>query len=372
MKIYNVKLTTIGPVHIGCGETRNKMQYVNDFDDRKVYIPDDTKFMKWIIEKGVLDNFENYFMQIDKKKRNNLYLWLKANNLLKEYKNYMAYYLDTRSFEKPKGSFNEIQMMIKTKDLKPYIPGSSLKGAIRTALFNDEMGEKELNINDLEFINKYLEDKDFAIKRGFKNKIGSFERESNEYFNKFFERDITKDVSHSVMKDILISDSKPISNENLILAQKIDFIKTKSGKPVKNALSTFRESIAPSVELKFEMVIKDNSEYNIEDIKDAIYHNYTDIDEAFLAEFDTEVREGELIYIGGGTGFASKTSIYSMFEKEDAVELTSKILDDKASKHNHLNDIELKISPREIKKTKVRREYLEMGLCKIEFEEKKI
>ncbi|MDO5716145.1 MAG: hypothetical protein Q4P25_06160 [Tissierellia bacterium] len=60
MKVYKVIVKTMGPVHVGSGEKRNKLNYIWNKGENKIYIPHDTKFMAWIIEKGLIQSFEKY------------------------------------------------------------------------------------------------------------------------------------------------------------------------------------------------------------------------------------------------------------------------------------------------------------------------
>ncbi|MDO5719084.1 MAG: hypothetical protein Q4P34_08875 [Tissierellia bacterium] len=167
------------------------------------------------------------------------------------------------------------------------------------------------------------------------------------------------------MKNILISDSEPLSNKDLILAQKIDsFIDNKD-----NPLPIFRESIKPGVEVKFTMKIQDDASINIESIKNRIYNFYKEIDYNLLKHFDVEERDGEFIYIGGGSGFTSKTNIYQLLDEDMGLKVVSNILDDKFQRKGHLNDINLGVAPRTLKNTIFEGNKYEMGLCKIEFKE---
>ncbi|MDO5719085.1 MAG: type III-A CRISPR-associated RAMP protein Csm5 [Tissierellia bacterium] len=167
-KIYEVKLKTIGPVHIGYGRKINKGQYVYDKVDSRIYIPNENKMMSWIIKKDLVDSFEKYYMS----KNPDLFSWFKANKLLGEFKDYMEYSLSTKSLKiSGKIRLNDIELIIKDKDLSPYIPGSSLKGVIRTAIFGEylyDLGRSETKdyLND---IRKYLNNKSvFQKKTGTK------------------------------------------------------------------------------------------------------------------------------------------------------------------------------------------------------------
>ena len=171
------------------------------------------------------------------------------------------------------------------------------------------------------------------------------------------------------MTNLLISDSEPIDLDKFVVVQKID----ENVKGRESAISTFRESIKPGTKVKFQMKIKDEFEMDIEDIKDAIEIFYSDIDYFFLQEFDVKKREGPYIYIGGGTGFVSKTSTYPVLgENENSIEIVGKILTQKTDKRHAKWTRMNNIAPQALKLTKYNDDYYEMGLCKIDFKEVKI
>ena len=137
--------------------------------------------------------------------------------------------------------------------------------------------------------------------------------------------------------------------------------------------STARNKTNIKTKIKFQMKIKDEFGLDIRDIKSSIEKFYNDIDYYFLQEFDVQFREGTYIYIGGGSGFVTKTSTYPYLgENKKAKEIVGKILADKFRKIKH-RDLSVKngVSPQVLKLTKYKNEYYEMGLCKIDFKEVK-
>ncbi len=353
MKVYEVTLTTLGPVHIGNGETKKKDSYIYDRKENRVYIPDERKMIKWIVDNNLQNSYEEFFYS-NKNKRKDLYTWFKINNLLSKYKNLMKYSLNTGdlSRDRDKG-LNDIKVFIKGADQKPYIPGSSLKGALRNILLaNDNRGKKS------KYFIEYLENK---------IKIKELEKKAEREDKNNFKRQIDDKNSEDIMKYILISDSEPLSLEDMTIVQKIDT--HKDGRS--NTISVFRESIKPGVKIKFQMKLKDEFDMDIEDIKTAIEEFYLDMDFYFLQEFNVVEREGSYIYIGGGSGFVSKTVVYPfMDDRENSVKVVGKILGEKFREIKHKQMAEQNgVSPQVLKTTIYGREKMEMGLCKIDFKE---
>lgn len=357
MKRYEVKLTTIGPVHIGSGEILKKQSYIYDKEAKMIHIPDERKMMKWIIKNKLDTSFETYFMSNNKKNKT-LYDWIKANHLSKAYKEIISYSLSTTSLQRTQREINDIALMIKDEENKPYIPGTSLKGALRTILF-----AKKFDKEDTKVLKKYLQNRKPA-----KNRIKELSRESEKCEKGLFNKQITKKETQSIMRNLLISDSEPIAKENLILAQKID--RKPDRQKTSKALPIYRESIKPGVEIKCNLTIKDKLGTGIEEIEESIQDFYLSIDDNFLVNFDVEEREGLYIYLGGGSGFQTKTVIYPVLDDfgktETNTNVVKKILEDQYPRKGHMQS---NISPQVLKITMYKRTQLEMGLCKISFKE---
>ena len=132
-----VKIETITPVHIGTGDTKLPIFYMEDgeylsfYDEQEVLscVPD-----KVLLDKQFLDKLSNFS---DKGARSGQSPSKYLQNTLKRYVNFSKlsprYQLksDVDYYITENKKYNE---QIKTLD-KPYIPGSSLKGAILNAVY---------------------------------------------------------------------------------------------------------------------------------------------------------------------------------------------------------------------------------------------
>lgn len=356
MKIYEITLESLGPVFVGSGEILKKSSYIYDRKEGRVYIPDERKMINWIIANNLSNSYEKFFYY-NKNKTKDLYSWFKLNNVLGSYKKLMKYSMPVGdlSRDKRKG-LNDIQLFIKGGDGKAYIPGSSLKGAIRNILFAEK--------------NRFSNPKYFSDYLNKRENIKYIEKKSVQEDKESFRRKINERDYEDIMKYLLISDSDPINVEDFIIVQKID----RNIKGKESTISTFRECIKPGTLIKFQMKIKDGLAFNINEIKNAIENFYNDIYYYFLQEFGVEERKGNYIYLGGGAGFLTKTSTYPILgENKKAKEIVGKILEDKFRKIKHRSlAIRNDVAPQVLKVTKYKNEYYEMGLCKIDFKEVKI
>ena len=134
-----------------------------------------------------------------------------------------------------------------------------------------------------------------------------------------------------------------------------------------------RECLKPDTKIEFEVTI-DEKECSVtkEEIISAVEIFNRIYNEKFVSSYIEknsfiDMKSGSYLYIGGGVGFASKTEIFTLFEKNKAAAVTQRILSNTSKKDKHNDDVRNHgISPRTIKCTKYHGKTYQMGLCKLE------
>ncbi len=356
LKCYKIKLTTASPVHIGSGKTLNKKEYIYNYNEKRVYIPDEIKMLNYFKGKNLLKQFENYLLN----DFSDFSAWLKNNGISKaEYQTFCKYSLNAEDISFANSRTKEINTIIKDACGNPYIPGSSLKGAIRTALLSAIMSNKESvqsntirDFNSVNFNSKYAS-KDYS-------NIAT-EIEKNKFFKDVADVDSDKSEKRDVFQGLKISDSKALSVDCLTLTQKID--EKVNGDA--NALPTLRESIKLNTEIEFDLTIDTSIfKYSVETILKAIRINNKNYNVYFEKYFPSgKPLEQNEIFIGGGTGYISKTIALALF-KDDVNSIRKIVHSSSKPQDKHLMD--KPVSPRTLKLTNYNRTKLEMGRCFIE------
>jgi CRISPR-associated protein Csm5 len=258
----------------------------------------------------------------------------------------------------------EIMSFMKDAYGMPYVPGSSLKGMIRTALLSYEI--------------THHPEKFAGAKMQLQRKASVYEkrnrylsRETNELETKAFhtlEKDMER-VSNAVncnLSGLIVSDSRPISTEQLTLSQKIDYTLTGQQK----ALPIMRETLIPGTEIFFNITIdRERCPYTVETIMKALDEFQQISYQYFYSRFKRGTKEPGTVWLGGGCGYLSKTIIYPLFEK-DAVKVTDQIYQNTLGKqygqHKHNKDISVKIAPHVCKCTRYHGKLYDMGMGRIE------
>ena len=168
------------------------------------------------------------------------------------------------------------------------------------------------------------------------------------------------------MSGIIISDSKPLSNEDMILCQKWEYHIDGSSK----TLNLLRECVKPGTVIKTSMKV-DESINQITSEK-----NYGSSKKKFLSIFTIVYFQSkypiadqmfdETVFLGGGSGFVSKTVIYSLLGEREGVQAVQDIFDKTyvPKEHKHYKDCRLGVSPHVLKCTKYCGKTYMMGQCK--------
>lgn len=361
LKTYKITLIARGPVFVGDGKDFSKKEYIIAKD--KVNILNMNKFYGFLYKKKLANSFEKFMLD---KNQKNLFAYLRDNNLFNDALKFVRYSLnlDTRDF---KGL--EIKTFIKDSYGNPYIPGSSLKGAIRTVLATAHIAENETQREQfrLTLLNE-LPDKT-SRNRYLQNAAKHIE---NKIFRKL-NRENTKpdDAVNDIMQGVIVGDSEPLSITDLTLAKKIE----RHTDTKERSLNLWRESLKPGTKIVFPLTIdEDICKYTEADILEAIYKFDELYNDNFLKKFnDMDILRADKpqIFIGGGAGFVGKTLVYPIMGKSKGVDAVVQIFNNTgvSSEHKHNKDKSLGVSPHIVKVTEYNGQTLQMGLCEFYMDE---
>lgn len=386
-KVYRMSLTTLSPIFIGSGEELNKSMYV--YNNREIMIIDERKLIKeLLLRKGLYESFLNECYSGNLNLTNFLERHLNGYKDMDIYKYKIMSYSDVKTNSK----FNNINTFIKSSNGKPYIPGSSIKGAIRTTIIANEI------YNNKEKYIKLFKDRNTIINlEDLENKVLTdiFSNFSFKFNNEEDKSEVPPDI---LFKFLYISDSNETSLDNLFIGKQYDF-STKGNKL--NELPIFMEFIKPETEFNFTISI-DRSFIDYFDIKNIIRSlaNYflqyiyciQTIQNLFLNFSKNNNNNAEIkykpcckleryspnIFIGGHNGYLTKNILYSIcsklrredniiIDKEEVVNIIKHYFNINIKKHKHLLDYNM--SPRTLKLTKYNETLFNIGICNIKVEE---
>lgn len=360
-------METTSPVFIGSGEKIAKKEYIFNDKESKVYIPNLGKMYQFLKERELLDAYQEYLLN---DKRDYAY-WLKAQGVQKnDYMPWILYSLDSGDAVFEQRSKKEILTFHKDAYGQPYIPGSSIKGFFRTALLHNGIQQQE---------KQELEQMRYAVRNAERKGRNSYLSKEikdieSSHFN-ILKKD-QKGRSSAVndyMSGFRVSDSRPLSMEDLVLCQKVDINVEGS----ENRINLIRECIKPGRRIVADITI-DTTEfpYTVRELERAVQSFMEMYEKVFVSKYPGKRKKysnDNMLLLGGGIGYVSKTASYSVLG-EEGVDTVSKIIENTLSfrqkkEHKHGNDKRLGVSPHILKCTKYNNQLYEMGYCNWKIQE---
>lgn len=254
MRNYKITLKTLGPVHIGSGKKYNKKDYF--FKNDKIIILDTIKFVGRLSELGLI---EPYCEFLHSEERKGLDRFLDDNNLRTLAFECSMYEVDNTISRARRGAYqyHDVAEFVKDAYGCPYVPGSSVKGMLRTAILENIILQNQPDY-EAKFSNN-ITPKD--------EKVGkALEREA---FWRLKPDPANPTETQDYMRYVSVSDSKPLSLNDLVFVKKYDkFSKHDDGQHKYdmgnlsdndyfsgNALNIYRESLKPGVVIEFTLTI---------------------------------------------------------------------------------------------------------------------
>ena len=366
LKVYRATLHTISPVFVGSGKEISKKEYCLSYSDQRIIVYDPGKLFLALKKLGKADSYEDFLLNDP---RSDLYHWLRDNSLsesdIKPAVRYSVDWGDRMELGKSKTSIMEFA---KDPYGLPYIPGTSIKGMLRTILLGYEIsnnkGSYKRNADDIENFQAYR-----SSPNNYSREAGSLERTAFRNLNR--DEKHPGDAVNDSLQGLIVSDSKPLSLDDLVLCQKNDY--HTDGQ--ERSLNILRECLHPGTDVEFTITIDtQRCCYDADTIMKAISEFNDMYFNVFASKFEEAKAPDDTVYLGGGVGFVSKTFIYPMFGYSEGLKTNIKVMGDTMnprlfSEHKHVNDERRGVSPHVLKCTHYNGVRYQMGMCRFSLQE---
>lgn len=364
---YHMQITALSPIHVGDGKQMGKKEYIQLRPQGPVLVPDLQKMFQYL---SMMHKDAAYSSFMLGNSKDGLGQWLIQQKIdKKKIESWTKYQMDAGdAFIKvnngKNGTPKDIRCFVKDAYGNPYVPGSGMKGMIRTALLAKEIRDNPDSFDSL-LDEVFLSARDGGRRNSFLQKE-TRNLETEAFHSLTRDEKKKSNAINSIMSGLIVSDSLPIGTNNLILTQKIDYSLDRK----ENPLPILREALAPGTKISFSITIDtDLCKYTIEDILEALDDFQMDCYRYFHVRFGRGTKNDGIVWLGGGTGFLSKTIIYSAFE-ERGVRVTDSIfkttLGNNYYKHKHDRDLGVRLAPHVCKCTRYHGKLYDMGMGKIE------
>lgn len=369
LKTFDLTLTCLGPVFVGSGEQRTPKEYVQGA--RAVYFPEMGRLYADIAAQGKAKSFESFVMNTSAgggtQAASRLGDWLGRNAIKPSPARHGGYAVEIGAVEpgrerrdrrgqitRDQHQLNEIHTFIKDAYGNPYVPGSSLKGLLRSLFLQSRL---------------YRRTQPLRVAGANKREQGQFgEREERRLLRKSGRPGTEKrpeDAVNDLFQAIRVADSPPLSTGDLLICQKMDMnVDGEVG-----GLPLFRECLNVGTRITVRVTV-DTSPLPRggwpagEQFLASLSDEAADVNNARYAQYaakywDDQPRQGPIVYLGGGAGYRSKTFVTNQDDM-------AKVLDAQFPKIKHAAKTRDRgVSPLALKITKIGETYEEMGMCEL-------
>lgn len=340
---FTLELETLSPMHIGDGDCYEKKSYLTEGDE--LYVFRGKNLYRFLTSRYPHSDYERFVTD----PRRDLRQFFQEYRIRKEaYEEAMERKLKIASNDGMIDS--KIFTFVRDPYGCPYIPGSSLKGALRSVIESSIIlqannkpftKDKMMRIIDDEreqyaakHQNKPLNPKDKSFLRKVNENLSKDTMRAPVFLDKSGKYNVD-DIVNDIMRGIIVGDSEPLSDSD-ILVNSI-FSIGPDNIPYKK-VQVIAECLKPHTVVRFPVTI-DKSFYDKltedqkkvftpEGILEAVKLCWDNYCQKYINKYSdlSKNETGSILMLGKYTGFVSKTEEIALFDGKDAMQVTSEVL----------------------------------------------
>lgn len=372
-------LKVVTPVNISDGIVLGAKDYLYDSRRQKVFFLNLHQWNMFIYKHMLLEKYESYLANFRDKQ--SLLEWLQMQGYDIDYVRTVitseAQATVNLMDNEKKKTLNDINRHIQQPDGSLYVPGSSLKGVFRTAILYSLLQKRQdIKVKYWRQIQEKISSNYFKPYRDFNKLISDLENELLHTLRLVDGNIRSNNAVCSAMRGLQVSDTYASRNMQTAILQKVDGGFDKFGKASPKKLPIFRECMLPKAELFFDVkiekaVMSTIGINSIDDLLKATHSFFAAVTDLLQQAFEKEYQEAFQgvaagnMFLGGNTGFLSKTLLAMLAPDKDTAKNTIKVLLDKSFKnHKHLLRDKV-IAPRTLKCTNYNGKLMLMGVAEV-------
>lgn len=372
-------LNVVTPINTADGIVLGAKDYLYDSSRQKVYFLNLHQWHMFIYKHMLLEKYESYLANFRDKQ--SLLEWLRMqgydiDDVRTVITSEAQATVNLMDNEKKK-TLNDINRHIQQPDGSLYVPGSSIKGVFRTAILYSLLQKRQdIKVKYWRQIQEKISSNYFKPYRDFNKLISDLENELLHTL-RLVDGDIhSNNAVYSAMRGLQVSDTYASRNMQTAILQKVDGGFDKFGKASPKKLPIFRECMLPKAELFFDVkiekaVMSTIGINTVDDLLKATHSFFAAVTDLLQQAFEKEYQEAFQgvaagnMFLGGNTGFLSKTLLAMLAPDKDTAKNTIKVLLDKSFKtHKHLLRDKI-IAPRTLKCTNYNGKLMLMGVAEV-------
>lgn len=372
-------LKVVTPINISDGIVLGAKDYLYDSRRQKVYFLNLHQWHMFIYKHVLLKKYESYLANFRDKQ--SLLEWLRMqgydiDDVRTVITSEAQATVNLMDNEKKK-TLNDINRHIQQPDGSLYVPGSSIKGVFRTAILYSLLQKRQdIKVKYWRQIQEKISSNYFKPYRDFNKLISDLENELLHTLRLVDGNIRSNNAVCSAMRGLQVSDTYASWNMQTAILQKVDGGFDKFGKASPKKLPIFRECMLPKAELFFDVkiekaVMSTIGINTVDDLLKATHSFFAAVTDLLQQAFGKEYQEAFQgvaagnMFLGGNTGFLSKTLLAMLAPDKDTAKNTIKVLLDKSFKnHKHLLRDKI-IAPRTLKCTNYNGKLMLMGVAEV-------
>lgn len=372
-------LKVVTPINIADGIVLGAKDYLYDSRRQKVYFLNLHQWHMFIYKHMLLGKYESYLANFRDKQ--SLLEWLRmqgydiddVRTVITSEAQATVNLMDSER----KKTLNDISRHIQQPDGSLYVPGSSIKGVFRTAILYSLLQKRQdIKVKYWRQIQEKISSNYFKPYRDFSKLISDLENELLHTLRLLDGNIRSNNAVCSAMRGLQVSDTYASRNMQTAILQKVDGGFDKFGKASPKKLPIFRECLLPEAELFFDVkiekaVMNTIAINSVDDLLKATHSFFAAVTDLLQQAFGKEYQEAFQgvaagnMFLGGNTGFLSKTLLAMLAPDKDTAKNTIKVLLDKSFKnHKHLLRDKI-IAPRTLKCTNYNGKLMLMGVAEV-------
>ena len=372
-------LKVVTPINIADGIVLGAKDYLYDSRRQKVYFLNLHQWHMFIYKHMLLEKYESYLANF--RDRQSLLEWLRMQGYdiddVRTVITSEALATVNLMDSERKKTLNDINRHIQQPDGSLYVPGSSIKGVFRTAILYSLLQKRQdIKVKYWRQIQEKISSNYFKPYRDFNKLISDLENELLHTLRLLDGNIRSNNAVCSAMRGLQVSDTYASRNMQTAILQKVDGGFDKFGKASPKKLPIFRECILPEAELFFDVkiekaVMNTIGINSVDDLLKATHSFFAAVTDLLQQAFGKEYQEAFQgvaagnMFLGGNTGFLSKTLLAMLAPDKDTAKNTIKVLLDKSFKtHKHLLRDKV-IAPRTLKCTNYNGKLMLMGVAEV-------
>lgn len=347
LQVFDLILTVWAPLFVGSGNSYTKKEYMYNNRNGKVSFLDEQKFFDFLVRHDLVEKYSQFMLG----EQSDLWAFLTKTCGIPdaELRPLTRYQVNVGDALDANHSLKEIHAFQRDAFGCAYIPGSSVKGALRTAwllnaVLNDTTGGHTLPAG----------------------KKAVFPEE--EYVNLLqLNRKRRADAVNSIFRGIQVSDSGPIPDERMMLAGKID----SSMDGGTHSINLCRECVSPNTRIRFRLTLDQSvlkGRITQETLEKTIQRYDTYYQQTYGRKFtppsgSVNLPQQPYLILGGGSGFFAKSLAYPYLGEQEGLHWTVEQMVRMFQRHKHERDAEKGVSPHTMKYARFNGRFYPYGYC---------